>query len=83
LISLPDEVPDGIGTFISWVYTGRISSTLTLQALWVMGDRIRSPSFPNDIMSLMFDYYGVSDPATGSPPKPLNTHIRTQPKALR
>ncbi|KAL5326787.1 hypothetical protein ACEPPN_004476 [Leptodophora sp. 'Broadleaf-Isolate-01'] len=46
VIRLPEESKEGIYTFISW--------------LWVLGDKLRSPKFCNEVMCFIIGMYGNS-----------------------
>ncbi|TVY51808.1 hypothetical protein LCER1_G006825 [Lachnellula cervina] len=58
-IRMEEEQPEAIAAFVSWLYTGRISSTCTVApaALWVLGDKLRSPGFTNEAMHFLFRIY--------------------------
>lgn len=56
-ITLPEEQPAAIKTLVTWIYTGRISSELIHEELWVLGDKLRVPEFQYAVMFLMFDKY--------------------------
>jgi hypothetical protein len=55
-IDMENELPEAISIFVSWAYTGRISDSCRIppEALWIMGDRLRSPGFMNDAMHQIF-----------------------------
>lgn len=57
-IDLPEESPDEIAAFLSWIYSGTIESKLNAVQLWVLGDRLRIPFLCNDVMYLLFNIYG-------------------------
>jgi hypothetical protein len=56
---MENEMPEAMSAFVSWIYTGRISTTCKVapEALWILGDRLRSPSFANEAMHLIFTRY--------------------------
>ncbi|TVY13192.1 hypothetical protein LARI1_G008920 [Lachnellula arida] len=56
------EDPKAMSTFVSWLYTGRISSTCVVApaVLWVLGDRLRSPGFTNTAMHFIFADYTMT-----------------------
>lgn len=62
-LQILDEDPIGMDAFISWAYTGQISGTRTfgLMQEWVLADRLRAPSYANEIMHLLFTLYGAED----------------------
>lgn len=54
-----NELPEAVAIFVSWVYTNRINNLCDIapEALWVLGDRLRSPGFMNEAMRHMFAKY--------------------------
>jgi hypothetical protein len=56
---MEDELPETISIFVSWVYTGRIPNSCKIapEALWILGDRLRSPGFMNEAMHHIFARY--------------------------
>ena len=59
VVTLPEETADGICALIAWVYSGQLESSLPLEELWVLGDRLQSPGFANAAMYQIFDRYGT------------------------
>ncbi|KAH7360686.1 hypothetical protein BKA65DRAFT_577604 [Rhexocercosporidium sp. MPI-PUGE-AT-0058] len=57
VIRLPEENIAAVSTFIDWVYSGQLNSSLSLEALWALGERLRSPEFCNEAMYMMFSMY--------------------------
>ncbi|TVY87224.1 hypothetical protein LAWI1_G007185 [Lachnellula willkommii] len=55
-IQLEEENTEAVSVFVAWLYTGRIplSCTVTPAALWVLGDKLRSPGFANEAMHFLF-----------------------------
>lgn len=53
-VMLPDLDSDAIKAYIRWTYTGHIESKLSLINLWILGDRLCSTKFKNDVMYLLF-----------------------------
>ncbi|KAH9222774.1 hypothetical protein DL95DRAFT_502186 [Leptodontidium sp. 2 PMI_412] len=60
VIRLPEESKEGISTFISWVCSGQIRSSVCAEELWVLGDKPRSPKFCNEVMCFIIGMYGNS-----------------------
>ncbi|KAG4435845.1 hypothetical protein IFR05_008671 [Cadophora sp. M221] len=58
IIRLPNETPEAATGFLTWVYTGHIESSTSAEELWTLGDRLLSPMFMNEVMSLIFAIYG-------------------------
>lgn len=56
-ISLPEEDMEGILTFISWAYSGTLESTMGVENIWAMGERLQSPQLCNDAVLLMSTIY--------------------------
>ncbi|KAG9248772.1 hypothetical protein BJ878DRAFT_286807 [Calycina marina] len=52
---LPDDDPAELEVFITWMYTGHIAnSTVMCAKLWVLGNRLISPLFCNEVMHTLF-----------------------------
>lgn len=58
-MELPEDSSGEIEAFVSWVYTGYIETDTCAEKLWVLGDKLRSPAFCNDVMYLLFNTYGA------------------------
>lgn len=57
-IKLPDESLETVTIFVSWMYTGQVLPGPVLnESLWILGDRLRSQYFVNDIMHLLLAKY--------------------------
>jgi BTB/POZ domain len=56
-LQLPDEDVENLNIFTSWIYTSQILGASGLVGLWVLGDRLRSPGFANEIMHTLFGKY--------------------------
>lgn len=69
-IKLPEEDPQLIQIFISWMYSGHIvyhtnidkdPEPLTLLRLWVLGDGLGALEFANAVMNRIFQHYSLMD----------------------
>lgn len=58
ILELSEESPEEIAALLTWIYSGTIESELNAVNLWVLGDRLRLPSFCNEVMFLMMHTYG-------------------------
>ncbi len=58
-ISLPDDDPNAISSFIGWVYTGALRGgpDIELEQLWILGDKFMAFEFENEVMQAIFDKY--------------------------
>ena len=55
-IDIRTEDPEDMSIFISWVYSGYVRcNPRDLMRLWILGDRLRSPLFANEVMYYLFD----------------------------
>ncbi|RDL40621.1 uncharacterized protein BP5553_00600 [Venustampulla echinocandica] len=65
-IGLPDESLEEVNVFVSWMYTGQIFPGLVCdESLWILGDKLRSQYFANDIMHLLISKYANLPPDSG------------------
>ena len=54
-IEVRNEKPAAIKVFVSWLYSGQfLPSPFDLFELWLLGDRLRSPHFCNEVMHKLF-----------------------------
>jgi hypothetical protein len=54
-IEVREEIPKAMKIFVSWLYSGQIlSSTFPHVEMWLLGDRLRSPQFTNEVMHTLF-----------------------------
>merc|ERR1712093_339825 len=51
-IALPQDSFQTISAFLTWAYSGQIEASCSVEELWVLGDRLRSPHFTNEVMHL-------------------------------
>ncbi|TVY56778.1 hypothetical protein LSUE1_G009942 [Lachnellula suecica] len=55
-IEVQEEDPKAIQAFVAWLYSAQILPTACpLSDLWLLGDRIRSPEFMNEVMHTIFE----------------------------
>jgi hypothetical protein len=58
-LELPEDAAEDIAAFVTWAYTGHITSPRLIE-LWVLGQRLQSPKLSNDCMRMMFNKYWES-----------------------
>jgi hypothetical protein len=58
-IELPDELFEPMTAWIAWIYTGHVPPTckLTPEALFIFGERLKSPAFRNELMLCLISRY--------------------------
>jgi hypothetical protein len=57
-LELPEDAVEDIAAFVTWAYTGHITSP-RLEELWVLGQRLQSPKLSNDCMRMRFNKSSV------------------------
>ena len=61
MVTMPEENPEAVTAYIMWSYSGHIESCCCATELWVLGDRLGSPKFTNEVMYLMYSTYNLQE----------------------